>query len=70
MLNQNQIEFELKKLLALDFNCKAGDFDTKQNVIVVPEEHPGRRIYLPKKAFFFHGYYRKEYSHQCTRGDS
>lgn len=52
MLNQNQIEFELKKLLALDFNCKAGDFDTKQNVIVVPEEHPGRRIYSPKKAFF------------------
>lgn len=52
MLDQDQIEFELKKLLALDFNCKAGDFDIKQNVIVVPEEHPGRRIYLPKKAFF------------------
>ncbi len=52
MVDKPKIESELKKLLALDFNCRADDFDRTENVIVVPKEHPGRRIYTPKKAFF------------------
>lgn len=52
MIDKAMIELELKKLLALDFNCNVDDFDKKENVIVVPKEHPGRRIYTPKKAFF------------------
>lgn len=52
MVNKPKIESELKKLLALDFNCRADDFDRTENVIVIPKEHPGRRIYTPKKAFF------------------
>lgn len=52
MVNQNQIELELRKMLALDFNCNADDFDKKENIIVVPKELPGRREYTTKKAFF------------------
>ncbi len=52
MVDKAMIEFELKKLLAIEFNCNADDFDRKENIIVVPKEHPGRRIYTPKKAFF------------------
>lgn len=52
MIDKITIESELKKLLALDFNCSAEDFDKKENIIVVPKEHPGRREYTPKKAFF------------------
>lgn len=52
MFDKTTIEAELKKLLALDFNCHADDFDKKENVIVVPKEHPGRRVYAPKKPFF------------------
>lgn len=52
MLDKKVIESELKKLLALDFNCDAEDFAKHENVIVVPKEHPGRREYTPKKAYF------------------
>lgn len=52
MLDKNAIESELKRLLALDFNCNADDFTKNENLIVVPKEHPGRREYTPKKAFF------------------
>ncbi len=52
MFDKTTIEAELKKLLALDFNCHADDFDKKENVIVVSKEHPGRRVYAPKKPFF------------------
>ena len=52
MFDKTIIESELKKLLALDFNCNADDFDKKENVIVVPKEYPGRRVYAPKKPFF------------------
>ena len=52
MVDQTTIEFELRKMLALDFNCNADDFDKKENVIVVPKELPGRREYAPKKPFF------------------
>ncbi len=52
MLDKITIEAELRKLLALDFNCNADDFDKKENMIVVPKELPGRREYTPKKAFF------------------
>ncbi len=52
MLDKSIIESELKKLLALDFNCNPDDFDKKENIIVVPKELPGRRVYTPEKAFF------------------
>ena len=52
MLNNKAIGSELKKLLAIDFNCDAEDFAKYENVIVVPKELPGRREYTPKKAFF------------------
>lgn len=52
MFDKRVIESELRKMLALDFNCNADDFDKKENVIVVPKELPGRREYTPKKAFF------------------
>ena len=52
MFDKITIELELKQMLALDFNCNQEDFDKKENVIVVPKEHPGRREYTPKKAFF------------------
>ena len=52
MLDKETIESELKKLLALDFNCDTEDFTKNENLIVVPKEHLGRREYTPKKAFF------------------
>jgi len=52
LIDKFTIESELKKLLALDFNCNADDFEKKENVIVVSKELPGRREYTPKKAFF------------------
>ncbi|MBQ8800615.1 MAG: GNAT family N-acetyltransferase [Lachnospiraceae bacterium] len=52
MVDKAVIESELKHMLALDFNCDPDDFDKKENIIVLPKEHPGRREYTPKKAFF------------------
>ena len=52
MVDQTTIESEVRKMLALDFNCNPEDFGKKENVIVVPKEHPGRREYAPKKPFF------------------
>ena len=52
MLDKETIESELKKQLALDFNCNAEDFTKNESIIVVPKEYPGRREYTPKKAFF------------------
>ena len=52
MADKITIESEVRKMLALDFNCNADDFDKKENIIVVPKELPGRREYTPKKAFF------------------
>ena len=40
MLDKETIESELKKQLALDFNCNADDFTKNENLIVVPKEHP------------------------------
>lgn len=52
MIDKTMIKTELKRLLAIDFNCTVEDFDKKENVITVPKENPGRRVYTPKKAFF------------------
>ncbi len=52
MFDKRVIESELRKMLALDFNCNVDEFDKKENIIVVPKELPGRRVYAPKKAFF------------------
>ena len=38
MFDNDTIESELKKLLALDFNCDADDFSKYENVIVVPKK--------------------------------
>ena len=52
MVDKKTIESEVRKMLALDFNCNAEDFDKKENLIVIPKELPGRREYAPKKPFF------------------
>lgn len=52
MYTKEQITAELKKQLALDFNCKPDDFDKSENIITLPKDLPGRRIYSPQKEFF------------------
>lgn len=51
MYNKKEIEAELKKQLAIDFNCVVEDFDKKENVITFPKDNPGRRIYTQQKEF-------------------
>lgn len=51
MYNKKQIAAELKKQLAIDFNCSIKDFDKKENIITVAKDNPGRRIYTQEKAF-------------------
>lgn len=52
MYAKEDIVRELKKQLAIDFNCVPEDFDKKENVITVAAENPGRRIYSEQKEFF------------------
>ena len=52
MVDKNTIESEVRKMLALDFNCNVEAFDKKENLIVIPKELPGRREYASKKPFF------------------
>lgn len=56
MYDKKQIETELKKQLAIDFNCGVEDFDKTENIITAAKDNPGRRVYLEEKEFFFHGY--------------
>ena len=51
MYNKEQITQELKKQLALDFNCAIDDFEKRENVITVSKDHIGRRVYTPEKEF-------------------
>lgn len=51
MYNKKQIIAELKKQLAIDFNCTIEDFDKKENIITVSRDNPGRRIYTQQKEF-------------------
>lgn len=52
MYNKKQILMELKKQLAMDFNCTLADFDKKENIITANKDNPGRRVYAPHKEFF------------------
>ncbi len=52
MYNKNQIVSELKKQLAIDFNCTPEDFGRKENIITINRDNPGRRVYVPHKEFF------------------
>lgn len=52
MKNKEQTLSELKKQLAIDFNCAPEDFDKKENVITLAKDNQGRRIYGPHKEFF------------------
>lgn len=52
MYYKEQIVSELKKQLAIEFNCREEDFDHKENVITAAKANPGRRIYTKRKEFF------------------
>ncbi|MBR1739189.1 MAG: GNAT family N-acetyltransferase [Ruminococcus sp.] len=42
---------ELYSQLALDFNCTAGDFSRKENILTVSAANKGRRWYSPEREF-------------------
>lgn len=52
MYDKKTIVSELKKQLAIDFNCSPQDFSRKENIITVAKDNPGRRIYTQQKEFF------------------
>lgn len=52
MYDKNQILTELKRQLAIDFNCTPEDFGKKENIITINKDIPGRRVYAPHKEFF------------------
>lgn len=52
MFTKEKIVFELKKQLAIDFNCKSEDFDCEENVLTVSAKNEGRRIYSENRSFF------------------
>lgn len=41
-----------KRQLAVDLNCKPGDFDRAESVLTVSAANPGRRMYSNEKYFF------------------
>lgn len=51
MYDKEQIIRELKRQLAIDFNCMIEDFDKKENIITVAKDNPGRRVYAQQKEF-------------------
>lgn len=51
MYSKEQITAELKKQLAIDFNCAIEDFDKRENVITIARDNPGRRTYTQEKEF-------------------
>lgn len=52
MFTKEELFIELKKQLAIDYNCKAADFDCEENIITVSAKNNGRRIYSDKPSFF------------------
>lgn len=50
---KSEYDAALRSLLALEYNCKAGDFARDENLLTVSALHDGRRIYQ-KEAYFFH----------------
>lgn len=51
MFSKDQIITELKKQLAIDFNCSTEDFGKNENIITDSKDNPGRRIYSQRKEF-------------------
>lgn len=49
--NKNEIYAILKNQLAIEFNCKAEDFDKEENIITLPSLHPNRRKFSDKEFF-------------------
>lgn len=52
MFTKEEIIFELKKQLAIDYNCKIEDFDSGENVLNFSAKNEGRREYSEDTAFF------------------
>ena len=52
MFTKKEIVLELKKQLAIDFNCKFEDFDNEENILTLSAKNDGRRVYNESKAFF------------------
>lgn len=52
MYSNDIIKGELKRQLAIDLNCKASDFDKKEDVITISAKNEGRREYSDNKSFF------------------
>ena len=48
---KNEIYTILKNQLALEFNCKAEDFEKEENIITLPSLHPNRRKFSDKEFF-------------------
>ncbi len=52
MFTKEEIVFELKKQLAIDYNCKPEDFDSDENTLTLPAKNEGRREYSENIPFF------------------
>lgn len=52
MFTKDKIFFELKKQLAIDYNCSMSDFDKKENILTLPAINCGRREYSEDSHFF------------------
>ena len=52
MLTRREIEGELKRQLALDYNCTLEDLSGSENAVTLSEIVPGRREYQEGKYFF------------------
>lgn len=52
MLTKEEIVLELKKQLAIDYNCKPEDFDSDENTLTFPAKNKGRREYSENAPFF------------------
>ena len=50
-LSKKEIEEKIKNQLAVEFNCKARDFDKSENVITTACQHPQRRKFSDKPFF-------------------
>lgn len=52
MFTKKNIILELKKQLAIDYNCKLEDFDKCENILTLPAKKEGRREYSNDAHFF------------------
>ncbi len=52
MYSRRDIIGEVKKQLAIDFNCKISDFDRKENIITTSRHNEGRREYIEGVHFY------------------